>query len=310
MGGLDRNKKRTELGGESGPHPAQGGENRKGMNFFFVSFRFHLVLFVESKGVNMKNVFVPHPSFVPVILGIATLLAGGAFAPSSSLPADPQSRSLAQADILSAAPAADSLIRIAFTTGTTSATVSGTLASGASQSYVLWAGWNQVMIVQATSADSKIYLEIYNRATGYYLVKSSSALTSWQGWLPRTGDYIVKVYNGGGNSENYSLLAEIPARIQFAQGAYSKSVWGRGSAAQTISYVLWARANQTMTATLTSSTGTVYLAIRGFSGGQTLVASSSSQTTWTGTLPQSQEYIIDAVQGGTWVDFTLTVKIV
>ncbi|MGB7537509.1 MAG: hypothetical protein WBM17_03120, partial [Anaerolineales bacterium] len=63
-------------------------------------------------------------------------------------------------------------------------------------------------------------------------------------------------------------------------------------------------------ATLTSSTGTVYLAIRGFSGGQTLVASSASQTTWTGTLPQSQEYIIDAVQGGTWVDFTLTVKIV
>jgi hypothetical protein len=65
-----------------------------------------------------------------------------------------------------------------------------------------------------------------------------------------------------------------------------------------------------MTATLTSSTGTAYLAIRGFSGGQTLVASSASQTSWTGTLPQSQEYIIDVVQGGTWVDFTLTVKIV
>jgi hypothetical protein len=258
----------------------------------------------------MKKISVSHPSFVPVILGIATLLAGGAFAPAGSLPADPQSRSLAQANILSAAPAADSLIRIAFTTGTTSAAVSGTLASGASQSYVLWAAWNQVMIVQADSPDSKIHLEIYNRWTGYFLCTASSGLTFWQGWLPRTGDYIVKVYNSGGNTENYSLLVEIPARIQFARGAYSGSVYGRGSAAKTISYVLWARANQTMTATLTSSTGTVYLAIRGFSGGQTLVASSALQTSWTGTLPQSQEYIIDAVQGGTWVDFTLTVTIV
>lgn len=266
--------------------------------------------FVESKGANMKNKFVPHTPFLPLILGIAALLAGGAFAPSSSLPVNSPSRSFAQESILSAAPVADTLTRIAFTTGTTSATVSGTLASGASQSYVLWAGWNQVMIVQSTSADSKIYLEIQDRWSGNFLIKASSALTTWQGWLPRTGDYIVKVYNGGGSSENYTLSVVIPARIQFARGAYSKSVWGRGSAAQTISYVLWARANQTMTATLTSSTGTAYLAIRGFSGGQTLVASSASQTSWTGTLPQSQEYIIDVVQGGTWVDFTLTVKIV
>jgi hypothetical protein len=275
-----------------------------------VFFRFSFVDFVESKGANMKNKFVPHTPFLPLILGIAALLAGGAFAPSSSLPVNSPSRSFAQESILSAAPVADTLTRIAFTTGTTSATVSGTLASGASQSYVLWAGWNQVMIVQSTSADSKIYLEIQDRWSGNFLIKASSALTTWQGWLPRTGDYIVKVYNGGGSSENYTLSVVIPARIQFARGAYSKSVWGRGSAAQTISYVLWARANQTMTATLTSSTGTAYLAIRGFSGGQTLVASSASQTSWTGTLPQSQEYIIDVVQGGTWVDFTLTVKIV
>jgi hypothetical protein len=267
----------------------------------------------------MKRIFVLRTSFVPtLIFGIAALLATSAFAPSSGLPADPPNPSLVQAGIVSAAPAgsaaagirADSLIRIAFTTGTTSATVSGSLASGASQSYILWAGWNQVMIVQAESADNNIYLEIYNQWTGNYLVTASSGQTSWQGWLPRTGDYIVRVYNGGGTTENYSLLVDIPARIQFAWGAYSGSVWGRGSAAKTISYVLWARASQTMTASLASTTGTVYLSIRGFSGGQSLVDSSAAQTTWTGTLPQSQEYILDAVQGGTWADFTLTVTIV
>jgi hypothetical protein len=265
--------------------------------------------------MNKKN-GIRFSSAPALFLGIAALLAGGAFAPSSSLPAGTSNTHPAQANSLSAAASAasafsaDSLIRIAFATGTTSATVSGTLAPGASQSYILWAGWNQVMIVQAQSADSNIYVEIYNQWTGNYLVTAASSQTSWQGWLPRTGDYIVRVYNGGGNTENYSLLVEIPARIQFAWGAYSGSVWGRGSAANTISYVLWARANQTMTASLSSSTGTVYLTIRGFSGGQSLVDSSASQTTWTGTLPQSQEYILDAVQGGTWVDFTLTVTIV
>jgi hypothetical protein len=199
-------------------YPAKEGKNRQNKQLLV-------------KGAAMEKVFVPKPSFLPVIFGIATLLAGVAFAPSSSLPASSPSRSLEDKSIISAAPATDSLIRIAFTTGTTSGTVSGTLASGASQSYVLWAAWNQVMIVQADSADSKIVLEIFNRWTGHYLCTTSNALTSWQGWLPRTGDYIVKVYNSGGSSENYSLTVQIPARIQFAQGAYSKSVWGHGSAA-------------------------------------------------------------------------------
>ncbi|MBN2086487.1 MAG: hypothetical protein JW748_14805 [Anaerolineales bacterium] len=90
----------------------------------------------------MKILSVPHTSFMPVILGIAALLAGGAFASASSPPPGYPKASLAQENIISAAPAADTLTRIAFTTGTTSATVSGTLASGASQSYVLWAAWN------------------------------------------------------------------------------------------------------------------------------------------------------------------------
>ncbi|MBN1440539.1 MAG: hypothetical protein JW929_14120 [Anaerolineales bacterium] len=259
-----------------------------------------------------KAAFLPNPpkNAPLLILAIFALLSGAAFAPSASTPADSALPKAGGEAVSLAAPRADSLIRIRFAAGTTSGAYGGTLASGGSQSYILWAGWNQAMIVRADAPGSQTYLEIYNYWTGIRLCSLSSALSSWQGYLPRTGDYIVRLQNNAGGSDTYSLSVKIPARIQFARGAYSKSVWGKGSAAQTISYVLWARAGQTMTASVSSSTGASYLNIYGFSGGQSLVSSSSSQTSWTGALPQSQDYIVEVVQGGTWVDFTLTVTIV
>jgi hypothetical protein len=270
----------------------------------------------------MKQNSRTHFSFAStVIFGSFVLMVSSAFVTSSSIQVNYQRQSPITVNSTSRTPFsldassvsninADSTIRIAFALGTTSGTYYGSLASGGVQSYVLNAAWNQVMMVNVNSPDNNLYLEIYGQWDGIYLARFSSALTSWRGWLPRTQDYIVKVYNSGGSTENYSLFVEIPARIQFARGAYSGSVYGRGSAAQTISYVLYAFAGQTMTATLYSSTSSVYLSIYGFSGGQSLVTSSSANTTWTGTLPQTQEYIIDAVQNGSWVDFTLTVTIV
>jgi hypothetical protein len=263
----------------------------------------------------MKTKLGSRFSFPPtVLIALISLLAATAFAPAGSLP----NRNLGKASAVAILPFVqappevmdfrpNALVRIAFAQGTTSGTASGSLASGATASYVLWAYAGQPMIA---AVDSGIYLEIYGRSSGISLVRLSNSASSWQGSLPRSEDYIVNVKNNGGSSANYSLTVTIPARIRFARGAYSGSVWGRGSAAKVISYVLWARANQTMTATLTSSSGTVYLAIRGFGGGQSLVASSDSRTTWTGVLPQSQDYLVEAVQGGSYVNFTLTVTIV
>jgi hypothetical protein len=261
------------------------------------------------------------PALWSIVFGIMVLAVSSASVPSGEIPISTQTGARLNPNPLLVSPSlpavgplfernADILTRIAFATGTTSAVVNGSLSSSAVQSYILDAAWNQVMMVTVDSPGDNVYLEIYGQQDGTYLAYFSSNLTSWKGWLPRTESYIVRVFNSGGSATNYSLSVEIPARIQFARGAYSGSVYGRGSAAQIISYVLYARGGQTMTATLYSWTGSVYLSIQGFSGGQTLVSSSSGYTTWTGTLPQTQEYIVKAVQGGSWVDFTLTVTIV
>jgi hypothetical protein len=255
------------------------------------------------------------------IFGLLVMAVSSASVPSSAVPVSPQTGAWAQSNPVLALPSflqakslfslsADTLTRIAFAAGTTSAAVDGNLASQAVQSYILDAAWNQVMMVTADSSGNNVDLEIYGQQDGAYLTSFSSNATSWKGWLPRTQSYIVKVKNTGGSAVDYTLTVEIPARIQFALGSYSGSVYGYGSAAKIISYVLYANSGQTMTATLSSATSSVYLSIQGFSGNQSLVSSSASKTTWTGTLPQTQEYIVKAVQSGTWVDFTLTVTIV
>jgi hypothetical protein len=249
-----------------------------------------------------------------IFLTSASIPSGNVPVPTSDVALNPATsfRAIRSTAPLSAllSPNADTLTRISFAAGTTSGSVTGSLSSQATQSYILDAAWNQVMLVTVTSPGNNVYLEINGVSDGIFLTRFSNSATSWQGWLPGTESYIVKVFNNGGSTANYTLNVEIPARIRFALGAYSGSVFGWGSAAKTISYVLYAFSGQTMTATLSSSTGSVYLSIQGFSGGQSLVASSAALNTWTGTLPQSQEYIIRAVQNGSFVDFTLTVTIV
>jgi hypothetical protein len=271
----------------------------------------------------MKNNFSKKfPVFFSTLFVLIVLAVTSAFAPSSTVPISPQTDARSQSNPALGLPSslpissllslpADTLTRIAFDAGTTSDKVTGNLASQAVQSYILDAAWNQVMIASVTSPSSNVYLEIYGQQDGVYQTRFSNNATSWKGWLPWTQSYIVKVFNSGGSSSDYTLDVEIPARIQFAYGSYSGSVYGYGSAAKIISYVLYARNGQTMTATISSSSSSVYLSIDGFSGNQSLVASSAGKTTWTGTLPQTQEYIVRAVQNtSTWVDFTLTVTIV
>jgi hypothetical protein len=271
------------------------------------------------KELFMKNIQSKRSNIICTLLfGSFVLSISSAFLPSKETPGMAQTKSLQNPNEASASfsiglPAqlsADTVTRIAFVTGATSADVNGNLAPQAVQSYILDAAWNQVMLATVKASGSQVNLEIYGQQDGGYLTRFSDHATAWKGWLPRTQSYIVRVVNTGSSAVDYTLSIEIPARIQFAYGAYSGSVTGKGTAAKIISYVLYARSGQTMTATLSSSTSSVYLSIDGFSGNQALLASSAAKTTWTGILPQTQEYIIRAVQNSTWVDFTLTVTIV
>ena len=70
-----------------------------------------------------------------------------------------------------------------------------------------------------------------------------------------------------------------------------------------------AAANQTMTVSLNVPSSTAYLDIFGLASG-TLLSSSAKATTWTGVLPQSQDYVIEVVpNNGQVVNYSITVSV-
>ena len=198
--------------------------------------------------------------------------------------------------------------RIQFEPGATSAAVEGRLNAGEVKSYILRALAGQTMMVSLDSPQGDVFLTIYGVDDGQPLVRSAAGATYWQGQLPATQDYMILAV-AGGEATNFSLQVIIPYIIKFAPGGTSAVVEGNVRAGSIIRYLLRAQAGQTMTVNITSPNMDVLLTIYGLDDGQPLVRSVSGATSWTGTLPATQDYVIDAVSVGGDTSFTLGVTI-
>ncbi len=98
------------------------------------------------------------------------------------------------------------------------------------------------------------------------------------------------------------------SRIQFAAGGTGTVVEGVLDSGQTLYYVLTANATQTMSAKIQAPNGDVYLGVFG-ADGQVLLNTSAQQTTWSGTLPTSQDYYLSLTTGDGKESYTLSVDI-
>jgi hypothetical protein len=100
-------------------------------------------------------------------------------------------------------------------------------------------------------------------------------------------------------------------RIRFSPGATSATLSGRVVSGGVNRYVLGAMAGQTMTAHIRSNRGDVLLSIYGAQDGQILKRYVIGQpnTPWTGQLPTTQDYIVEAVSVGDSARYTLYVEI-
>ena len=193
--------------------------------------------------------------------------------------------------------------RIEFAAGATSAVVQGSLAAEGIDEYLLRASAGQWMMAMVSSPDNSVVLEIWGSNDGQPLVRSHMRQTFWQGLLPATQDYGVKAVSTAG-ATSYVLQVIIPERVQFAPGAISASKQASLAPRETHEYLLRALQGQTMTVTILSRTerGTEYqspgnlvlLEVYGIDDGQPLVRVPMGQTTWTGVLPNTQDYDIKA----------------
>jgi hypothetical protein len=209
-----------------------------------------------------------------------------------------------------ATPPPPQVQRIEFAAGATSAVAQGNLAAEGVEEYLLQALAGQWMMAMVSSPDNSVVLEIWGTSDGQVLVRSHMRQTFWQGPLPTTQDYGVKAVSTAG-ATSYTLQVIIPERIQFAPGAISATDQGNLGPRETHEYLLRALQGQTMTVSIVSPSNLVLLEIYGIDDGQPLVRVPMGQTTWTGVLPNTQDYDIKAVSvtdAATTYTITFTVQ--
>jgi len=192
---------------------------------------------------------------------------------------------------------------LAFAAGATSGDVTGHLTAGGKASYYFGAGAGQMLLAATYSKNNNVYM-IISGADGSALVRASDQFTNFQSKLSKTQAYYVTVVAGGGASD-YDLQIILPFNIVFSPGAISASVDGYLGNNQTNYYLLRALKGQTMTDTITSPHGDVFLTVYGITDGQPLVRSAMGQTSWSGKLPLTQDYMIEAVNTGGATNYTL-----
>ena len=99
--------------------------------------------------------------------------------------------------------------RIEFTSGFTSATVTGQLnASGADQ-YVLQALAGQTMSINATFTEGRAILEVWGQ-DGEVLLTDHAEVDSFQRVLPATQDYYIRVRGRPEGGTTYSMTVSLP----------------------------------------------------------------------------------------------------
>lgn len=194
--------------------------------------------------------------------------------------------------------------RIRFASGATSATVEGQIQPNQRLDYVLRALQGQTMLVNVYTPNNDVFLGVTGLSDGVPLLRPSAGSAAFSGVLPGTQDYRISLVSSA-QASNYTLQVIVPARIQFAKGAISAQVNGFLQGREVNFYLLRALAGQTMTVNILSPANDIFLTIYGMQDGSPLVRSVMGQTSWTGVLPATQDYMIEAVSTGASANYTL-----
>ena len=196
-------------------------------------------------------------------------------------------------------------VRLKFSLGATDTYVSTAINSDEIKKYLVQALKGQMMMLQLQSADSNVVFDLTGVSDGVKLATNSAI---WNTWLPLNQDYLISVKPQGG-STNFTLVVTVPVNINFASGAISETLDGSVRDHAINTYLARANKNQAATVKITSPSTDVLLTIYGLEDGSPLVRYVSGASSWSGVLPATQVYVIQAVSVGSATDYTIKVTI-
>jgi hypothetical protein len=220
--------------------------------------------------------------------------------PSGSKPTSaPPQPTRAQATSAPVAPAGPAAKRVSFATGATQAEVTGSLAAGGIDRYVLGVGSGQDIEV-GSEGPSDLTLVITG-ANGSVLVSGGSLVRTS---VPATGDYVVQV-KAGGSALNYKVLIVIPERASFGKNATELTLQGQAPANSAHHYALNLQAGQLIDIQF-SNAGGFHSALYGLDG-KYLQGADGTGVGFRGRVPTPQDYILVVAAGAQAVSYTIHV---
>jgi catechol 2,3-dioxygenase-like lactoylglutathione lyase family enzyme len=168
------------------------------------------------------------------------------------------------------------------------------------------AGQAQPLTLIMDSPYNDVTLGVFE-ANNNILLDPARKLRAWQTVLPATEQYTIQVI-GGATTENFTLTVKLPLVVNFASGASSTTLNGTTVNGYLFSYALNCAAGQTMNASLNVPASIATIDIYGISSG-VLVDAAAGYASWSGVLPQTQDYVIEVVPANNHVvNFSLTVS--
>jgi hypothetical protein len=269
-------------------------------------------IFFSSPGSSvpraLATIAVPSTSIPPSATPPAVMNTPTAIPPSATPQVALSTPTATLPGVLSQPNLADgSASKVVFTPGTSSAVEQGTLLPGQVVTYTLEAVQSQPMTLIMDSPNHDITLGVFG-PDGKAILNPDNKGTSWQGSLPTTGIYKIQV-TGGATEESYNRTTKIAQVVNFAPGATSFTLDGILKNGSLSSYSLNSSAGQTMSVSLNVPASTASLDIFGISTG-TLLDASEKANSWTGILPQTQDYVIEVIPNNNQdVNFSLTVSV-
>ena len=198
-------------------------------------------------------------------------------------------------------------VRVAFNRGATADTLKGHLDAHQGLDYILRAREGQILEIDTTPdpADVPLQLIIYG-VDGSVLKSGMGEESSFRGELPVSEDYIVSV-RAGEQAADFKMNVIIPQRIRFQTGAVSASVFGFLLANRTHYYSVSAMENQTLQVKITPR-NSLQLIIYG-ADGTVLKSDMSEGDSFSGMLPNTQDYILEVRSATTRIGYRLHVTI-
>jgi hypothetical protein len=209
--------------------------------------------------------------------------------------------------------------RITFPPGGTAVTLQGTLAPNGLDRYVLRALAGQTLMLNFAPSDANVTIQV-SGADGSVLLSGGARVITWSAALPATQDYFIGVISNATAPATYTLQVTIPPfgatpatddprRITFPPGGTTATIQGVTATPGLDRFLIRALAGQTMSVSITATQGPAILIIYA-ADGNVLISDHAGASSWSGTLPATQDYFIDTRSiGDAKVNFALTVTI-